>query len=95
MGLRTRLLRLERSHGARAGRCPHCPPPSTVCCRDPNFYSSENSLSIGENASGGGPALPTPCSRCGRPADVTIVRLVRHADFYGNADRLARLKSGT
>jgi len=78
MSLRRRVERLEAA-GAARGCGPDCPPESVLLYRE---YEAN-----GEPFPAKEKPLPC-CPRCGRPADVTEIRVIRDPNFYGNVDRL-------
>jgi hypothetical protein len=41
----------------------------------------------------GGQRQPTPCPRCGRPAEVMRLVVCRDDNFFGNGEKLRKLKA--
>ena len=70
MSIKARVKRLERSKGAC---CPACPSLAVMYVGD--WYGASDTQE-----------QPTPCPRCGRPANVIRVEYV--TDFYNNAHLL-------
>jgi hypothetical protein len=82
MSLLARLKRLELSRGGW-GCGPGCPPQVFIRYFQ-DGYDGERLLEEGQKP-------PTPCPRCGRPAETTPIVLTYDPDFYGNAARLREL----
>jgi len=68
---------VERASSRGCG--PACPPETVIVYRE---YESDGEPILDEEK-----PLPS-CPRCGRPADVTEIRVIRDPNFYGNTDRL-------
>jgi hypothetical protein len=86
MSIRSRLVALERC-ARRRGCGPGCPPQILV------HYTQDGPDAEPVLVEGQKP--PTPCPRCGRPAEVTPMVLCWDPNFYGNADRLKELTTGS